>query len=73
MQDDVTRFAGLEGFEVTRVIVVGGGLGLEVELAARAPGRAPIGWEREWQRAHDSCVTGARFAAAQLTTRMGCM
>ena len=36
MQDDVSRLVGLEGFEVTRVIEVGGRLDLEVELVARA-------------------------------------
>ena len=36
MHDDLTRLVGLEGFEVTRVVEVGGRLDLEVELAARA-------------------------------------
>jgi transposase len=36
MQDDLTRLVGLEGFEVKRVVEVGGRLDLEVELAARA-------------------------------------
>ena len=36
MQDDLTRLVGLEGFEVKRVVEVGGQLDLEVELAGRA-------------------------------------
>jgi transposase len=36
MQDDLTRLVGLEGFEVRRVVEVGGRLDLEVELVARA-------------------------------------
>jgi zinc-finger of transposase IS204/IS1001/IS1096/IS1165/Transposase len=36
MQDDLTRLVGLEGFEVKRVVEVGGQLDLEVELVARA-------------------------------------
>jgi transposase len=35
MQDDLTRLVGLEGFEVKRVVEVGDGLDLEVELVAR--------------------------------------
>jgi transposase len=36
MRDHVSRLVGLEGFEVKRVVEVGGRLDLEVELAARA-------------------------------------
>jgi transposase len=36
MQDHVSRLVGLEGFEVKRVVEVGGQLDLEVELAAGA-------------------------------------